>query len=138
MKTALDTNIISALWSGEPTSKAVVSRLKQFQAEGALVVSAPVYAELMAYPGATKEFVEQFLEDTSVGVEFDLGEAVWLEAGIQYAEYAVRRRNSGGNSPKRLLIDFLIGAHALKSADRLFTLDPDRYRQAFPKLELVP
>ena len=41
------------------------------------------------------------------------------------------------NTPKRLLADFVIGAHALYSADRLLTLDEGRYRRDFPELKLL-
>ena len=37
----------------------------------------------------------------------------------------------------RLLVDFLVGAHAAGRADRLLTLDPDRYRLGFPGLVLL-
>jgi predicted nucleic acid-binding protein len=45
------------------------------------------------------------------------------------------RSRAGGK--KRLLVDFLIGAHAFLCADRLLTLDPHRYVQNFPKLRLI-
>lgn len=103
---------------------------------GGLVICAPVHAELLAYPGATSEFVEQFLHDAGIRVEYDLSKTVWRQAGAAFAHYAERRRNSGGGSPKRLLVDFLVGAHASTDADRLLTLDTERYRDAFPALRL--
>lgn len=96
-----------------------------------------VYAELLAYPGSTESFVQSFLANTGVTAEFDLEETAWKEAGRRFAQYAGRRRRSGHGNPKRLLADFLIGAHALVQADRLMTLDPTRYKQDFPELKLV-
>ena len=64
MRTAVDTNVISALWSGEPASRGMAELLGRAQSEGGLVISAPVYAELLAYPSATLTFVRQFLEAT--------------------------------------------------------------------------
>jgi predicted nucleic acid-binding protein len=72
-----------------------------------------------------------------VAVDFELGEQVWLEAGRRYAGYAKRRRQSGQEQPRRLLADFVIGAHALLTADRLITLDRGRYERDFPELKLV-
>jgi predicted nucleic acid-binding protein len=138
MRTALDTNVISALLSGEPVSRQAVGLMGQASSEGGLVVCGAVYAELLAYPQMTREWLEGFLKNTSIDIDFELEGLVWLEAGLQYAEYAKRRRSTGGSSPKRLLADFIIGAHAVKKADRLFTFDADRYRKAFPKLVLVP
>ena len=55
-----------------------------------------------------------------------------------YAAHAQRRRRSKDASPKRVLVDFIVGAHALLKADRLVTLDAARYKLAFPKLLMVP
>lgn len=70
--------------------------------------------------------------------DFLLDEAVWHEAGAAYAAYAARRRRSKEGEPKRLLVDFVVGAHALLKADRLLTLDAGRYRSAFPRLVIMP
>ena len=51
---------------------------------------------------------------------------------------AARRRASAGGEPKRLLLDFLVGAHVCERADRLLTLDPQRYRQAFDDSRIEP
>src|SRR6266581_929372 len=53
MRTAIDTNVLSALWSKEPFASDIARNLGNAKADGGLVVSAPVYAELLAYPKAT-------------------------------------------------------------------------------------
>jgi predicted nucleic acid-binding protein len=115
----------------------MVQLLGRAQAEGGLVIAAAVYAELLAHPGASEQFVDEFLISTRIAIDFELGESVWRNAAGRFATYANRRRRSGGGNPKRLLVDFLIGAHALLKADRLLTLDARRYREDFPKLRLM-
>jgi predicted nucleic acid-binding protein len=137
VRTAVDTNVISALWSREPSASRMVQLLGRAQSEGGLVIAAAVYAELLAHPGATGQFVDEFLISTRIALDFDLGESVWRDAAGRFATYAERRRRSGGGSPKRLLVDFLIGAHAALKADRLLTLDANRYREDFPNLRLM-
>lgn len=136
MRTSLDTNILSALWSNEPNSSEIARRLGEAKQAGALLVSGVVYAELLAHPKASEAFVNNFIEHTGVTVDLRFQDAVWVEAGRRFAKYATRRRKAGGEGPKRLLADFLIGAHALLQADRLMTLDPARYKQDFPELRL--
>ena len=115
----------------------VSNQLLEAYAQGGLVVCAPVYAELLAHPSATQNFVDGFLADTGITVDFDLSEQVWRKAGTSFSLYAQRRRSSGGGSPRRLLVDFVVAAHALLSADRLMTLDPSRYVKDFPNLHVV-
>lgn len=137
MLSAIDSNIISALWSKEPTASKAAALLRQAHGAGGLVIAAPVHAELHAYPGASPAFVRGFLEQTHIRVDFDMAEAVWMSTAEAFSAYAERRRSSRGGQPKRLLVDFIVGAHAATVADRLLTLDPDRYRTAFPDLDLV-
>jgi predicted nucleic acid-binding protein len=137
MRTALDTNILSPLWTGTPAAAAIADQLSKARAEGALVVSAPVFVELSAIAGLNAQRVRKTLGEMAIAIDFDLEERVWLSAAEGFAAYAVRRRNSGGGSPKRLLIDFLVAAHALLQADRLMTLDASRYGQDFPNLRLI-
>jgi predicted nucleic acid-binding protein len=137
MRTALDSNILSALWSNEPSALRIEKDLKLARALGSIVISGPVYVEVMAHPLVSRKFVEQFLSETGVQVDFDLDAQIWRKAAEAFTAYAQRRRRSGGSSPKRLLPDFLIAAHAQLRADRLMTLDPARYQQDFPELRLV-
>jgi hypothetical protein len=136
MRTALDTNILSAILSNEPAAAAIARQLNRARADGALLLAPAVYSELLAHPNASESFVNHFLEDTGIAVDFLLTQAVWVEAGRRFARYA-RRRRSGHGQPKRLLADFIIGAHALLQADRLITLDPSRFKQDFPELKLL-
>jgi predicted nucleic acid-binding protein len=136
VRTAVDSNVFSALWSGEPTASQMQHLLRQSHQAGAVVICGAVYAELLAHPKATQAFVDEFLNDTSVVVDFALEEAVWRKAGQAYAAYAKRRRKDGSQT-KRLLVDFVVGAHASLQADRLLTLDTSRYSQDFAELILL-
>lgn len=137
-RTAIDSNVIVALWSREPAATRMAELLRGARAAGSLVVAAPVWAELHAAPGATPEFVARFLADTEIAVDLVLDEPVWRKAAQAFAAYAQRRRTSGGGHPRRLLVDFVVGAHATVRADRLLTLDPVRYRTAFGGLRVEP
>ena len=132
MRTAIDTNVISALLSGSPIVARVTALLGRVATEGALTVCGPVYAELVAHPKVTQQFVDQFLASTRVEVDFVLDERVWRETAQRFAGSARRRRKSAGGEVRRLVVDFLVGAHALLRADRLLTFDPHFYAHDSP------
>ncbi|MGH9604706.1 MAG: type II toxin-antitoxin system VapC family toxin [Terracidiphilus sp.] len=137
MRTAIDTNVFSAIWSAETSARRLSAKLDMARAEGALLICPAVFAELHAYPGATPAYLQEFLDTVAVSVDYRLEETVWLKAAERFSRYADRRRHSAGGSPRRLLTDFLIGAHALLQADRLITLDQGIYRRNFPELRLL-
>jgi len=137
MRTALDTNVLSAIWDQEPSAASLSNLLGESSRAGSVVLCAAVYAEAIAHPRVTEEFLGKFLSHAEVVVDFELDEQVWLEAGRRYARYAKRRRRSGQGQPRRLLADFVIGAHALLTADRFITLDKGRYARDFAELKLV-
>jgi predicted nucleic acid-binding protein len=137
VRTAIDTNILSALWSNEPSAADIIDQLGEAKQHGALLIAPVVYAELLAYPRATRGFVDDFLTDTGIAVDFDWDKAVWVDAGVRFARCANQGRKGRHGESKRLLADFLIGSHALLQADRLMSLAPTRYRQYFPELKLV-
>jgi hypothetical protein len=99
-------------------------------------VAAPVFAELIAAPGRTEEFVTAFLDENGIAIDWELGEQVWRLAGRAFQAYAERRRNQRDHGTRRLLADFLIGAHADIRGYRLLSLDERIYRAAFPKLKV--
>ncbi len=138
MKTALDTNILSNLWSAQPMEAAIRSALRKLEQGGPLVISPAVYAEALAHPTYSEDGVRNFLEVTGITIDFPLSNSAWTEAGRRYREYAIRRRQSQAEPPRRLLADFLVGAHALLQADQLLTLDVKFYRTNFPELALYP
>jgi hypothetical protein len=114
--TAVDAEIISALWSRGALADHALELMKAARRDGPLVICSPVYAELMANSGGTPEFVNGFLDRA----------------------YARRRRKSRAEAPRRIVADFLIGMHATVCAQRLLTFDADGFKQDFPELLTGP
>ena len=138
MTTSIDTNVLAGLWDVDDTlNGAAQQALDRASAHGNLVVCAPVFAELLAFPQRTESFLEAFFRETSISVDWSLSKSVWKSAGRAFGAYAARRRRGGESGPRRVLADFLIGAHAAQNGHRLLTLDQGIYRAAFPKLKLV-
>jgi predicted nucleic acid-binding protein len=137
VRTAIDANVLSSIWSNEPSAANVLLKLEAAQREGVLLISPFAFAELHAHPNVPANIVRTFLDATGVQIDYELEQRVWSEAGSRFARYAARRRKAMGEGPRRLLADFLIGAHALIQAERLLTLDPRVYRQDFPELRLM-
>jgi predicted nucleic acid-binding protein len=65
-----------------------------------------------------------------------MGEPVWRSAGRAFQAYAERRRKQRDSGTRRILADFLIGAHALTGGYQLLTLDKRLYQAAFPNLKI--
>jgi predicted nucleic acid-binding protein len=137
VRTAIDTNAISALWSVEPLVADISAKLAEAHSVGGLTIAAPVYSELLAYQGMNVDRLDEFLSTTGIFVDFRLDEAVWRLAGHRFAKHAARRRAARAGHPKRLLADFVIGAHALLHADQLLTLDTSIYNQDFSELKII-
>jgi len=138
MTTAVDTNVVIALWDKDPgLSLAAQNALESAFNRGTLVAAAPVFAELMAAPGRSEAFVELFFEETGIAIDWQLGEQVWRSAGRAFRAYVERRRKQRDIGTRRILADFLIGAHAAANGYRLLTLDDRLYRTSFPALAIV-
>ncbi len=137
MTTAIDTNVIVALWDEDPgLTSAARTALEAAFHRGNLTVAAPVFAELVAAPGRSEEFVNGFFEDAGIAVDWHLNEAIWRSAGRAFRAYAERRRRHRDTGVRRILADFLIGAHAAVHGYRLLTMDQRLYRVAFPALKI--
>jgi predicted nucleic acid-binding protein len=135
MTTAIDTNVVIALWDRDPTlSLAAQNALDAAFNRGTLIAAAPVFAELIAAPGRSEAFVGSFFEQTGIGVDWELPEQIWRLAGRTFQAYAERRRKQRGAGARRILADFVIGAHASANGCRLLTLDDRLYRSSFPNL----
>src|SRR3984957_16580574 len=133
MTTAIDTNILIAFWDEDETlNSSAQSALNAAWNRGKLVIAAPVYAELLAFPGRTEAFLDSFLSETGITVDWQMDESIWRTAGRAFQTYAARRRKQSDRGPRRILADFLIG-----QAPRLLPLDPAPYKSASPRPPLV-
>lgn len=125
----LDSNVILALRFRE-LKAAAVARLLDSVAH--LSVCGPVVAELMPRDPRA----EEWLQDSGIDVDWTLGRSVWRRAGELHAGYAARRCQAGAGLPRRMVTDYLIGAHAEVSGLPLFTLNPADY-SSFTELEVL-
>lgn len=137
MTTALDTNVLVALWGkDEALNLKTQKALDEAHSRGEMVVSGAVYAELLAEQQRDEAFVDRFCDEAGIQVDWDVSVKIWREAGRAYQAYARRRRRQEAVGPRRILADFVIGAHALLNGYRLLTLDAGVYRASFPRLEV--
>ncbi len=138
MNFAIDTNVIAYVVDGTESLAARASNALDEAASkgGRLVISGAVYAELLALPMWTKSDLDAFVAGTRLGIDWNLSTNAWTEAGMAFAKYARRRTSQKLGPPRRLLADFIIGAHAL-SIGALITADTAFYRTNFPTLSVV-
>jgi predicted nucleic acid-binding protein len=134
--TALDTNIILGVFEGEESLARYLARLiDQLAAHGPVIVAPVVYAEMVASPQRLPGLIDVFLAQTPVRVEWGLDATAWNRVGLAYRDYGQNRRLQGdGTQPRRILADFIIGAHALQYDATLLTWDDAIYRAYFPSL----
>lgn len=139
MTTAIDTNVLVALFRDMgPETQDAQTALQWASQRDDLLIAAPVFAEIAAAPGRGHATIEALLGQNGIQIEWHLEEAVWRLAALGYRGYAERRRAQPGDpGPRRILADFLIGAHATLHAAALITFDTNVYRAAFPGLTLI-
>lgn len=138
MITAIDTNVVAALLNADDTLNSVASSaLYAALTDGALVISAPVFGELLAFPNRDEASLDEFLIETEISVDWNIEEAIWRTAGLAFRSYSRRRIKQRSELPRRTLADFVIGAHALTRGYSLLTLDKSLYKTAFPDLRLL-
>lgn len=137
--TALDSNVLVTLFKADHPADVATAQtaLERASETGTLLISPVVYAELLAMP-LQEEFLEEFLKKTHISVEWRMERDIWKRAGHSYYRYAQKRRKQKGDTgPRRILADFLIGAHASNFAGRFLTFDEGIYKAAYPELEVI-
>ena len=128
MITAVDTNVLLDLFLGDPRhGPASRNWLRDAYDRGAILVCDIVYAEL-APAFRDCALLDQVLR--AIGVNNSpVNTPIAYEACLRWRQY----RDSGGPRA-RIISDFLIGAHALASADVFLTRDRGFYSTYFPEL----
>lgn len=139
VKISLDTNIIAGIWAGTPEGQRDAIALAQAQQDGdTLLICGVVYAELCAAPGMTRAQVMAFLQAADITLDTIIPPPAWEAAADANQAHHQRRRQQKQRKPKRVMADFLIGAHALHRADALMTRNAKDYRDFLSLTLLVP
>ncbi|NIM99247.1 MAG: PIN domain-containing protein [candidate division Zixibacteria bacterium] len=131
MISAVDTNVLVDVFLPDKKHGEESARLlKSAYDEGALIICDIVYAELVPLFGDRGK-----LDDTlgTINVSLSsLNASIAFIAGERWGLY----RESGGRRT-RIITDFLIGAHAITTADRFLTRDRGFYKSYFPELKIL-
>ena len=131
MTTAVDTSVLLDVL--RPNANFVDRSLALIETSatlGPLVLCDTVYCELAANFEVMDE-LDAFLADAGIRRESPNAEALFLSGRIW------RAYRSAGGSRRRVLSDFVIGAHARVQASRLATRDRGFYRRYFEDLTVV-
>ena len=129
MITAVDTNVLLDLFQPDERFAAQsMDWLAAARRNGDIVVCDLVYAEL-AYNFGSRSELDAALQLLGAAVSPINTDIAYL-AGQRWAEY--RRR--GAPRSRRILPDFLIGAHAALTAQTLLTRDNGFFAVDFPEL----
>jgi predicted nucleic acid-binding protein len=131
MISAIDTNILLDVFLPDKRFAAGSGMLlKLGYDEGALIICDIVYAELVPQFGNRRK-----LDDTLATINVSLSSSdvdIAFLAGERWGHY-----RKSGRKRKRIITDFLIGAHAAIKAERFLTRDRGFYKSHFPELQIL-
>ncbi|MFQ5929220.1 MAG: type II toxin-antitoxin system VapC family toxin [Acidobacteriota bacterium] len=131
MITAVDSNVLLDVFGADTTfGERSKNAIRTCLSEGSLMACEVVWAEVAGFFPSSEAAREamQRLEVTFT--------ALTLESAL-LASSAWKSYRERGGQKKRVVADFLIGAHALSQSDRLLTRDRGFYRTYFAQLRVV-
>lgn len=138
MTTAIDTNVLIALWDTDDSLNIHAQKaLDDAHRNSNLVICGAVFAELLAGKGRTSEMIEAFLKETGIDIDWIIDEKIWRTSAQAFQNYAKKRRRQKQHEPKRLLTDFIVGSHAFERGFSLLTFDKRIFSAAFPDLKVI-
>ena len=130
MISAVDTNILLDVFLPDKRFAAQSAKLLRLAYdEGALIICDIVYGELVPQFN-DKHKLDATLAAINVSLS-SLDRDIAFLAGERWGLY----RKSGGER-KRIITDFLIGAHAATKSERFLTRDRGFYKSYFPELKI--
>ncbi len=135
MITAVDTSVLLDLLLKDPSfGERAEEALRKASKEGALIVCEIVYADLAGlFP--SQGALGAFLRETGIQLKSSNPEMLW-KAGELWRRFCLDRPRHSAIA-RRILADFLIGAHAMLQAEQLLTRDKDFYHSVFAGLRIT-
>ena len=132
MIVAVDTDILLDLLIPNPEFlESSRKTLNQYIEKASLIIGDVVYAEL-ATQFEDESLLKTFLVSTGIRRISSNDEALWL-ASRSWKKYHKNKKQKS----RRVLADFLVGAHAIVHAGHLITRDQGFYREYFDELKII-